>query len=280
MQKTTLCHLLLIILGYENDSCQISLIFLHKPWHIGFYSFPIWGKGSRKGFSAKQIEWRAMSAVSFTWHETVFKGLLEGNVSSTGSKSITTSRLVYGETLPAFVMSIYGYWQAHWDPQVSIAVAKAMLLALTDIFPLLRDEMKGEFISKRDRTAAESAMRRITDIKRDRALNYEVRNYYTTKKDMSDEEFSVWAFYKIIDIEGVNRTKRTVEKIIYGIRQLLEEEVVDLIEDVNDLYWLDEKEAKEEESQRQYEDMKNNGRSTEEELDDLLDDLSSDSDDD
>ena len=274
MQKTTrLYHFLLIILGYENESCQVSLIFLHKPWHIGFYSFPIWGKGSRKGFTTDQIEWRAVSAVSVTWHKTVFKGLLEGNVSTDGN-SIATSRLVYGEILPAFAISMYGYWQAHWDPQVSIAVAKAMLLALTDISPLLRDELKGEFISARDRKAAISAMRTTTDETHDNFLKDEVRNCHTTKNDMSNEEFSWWAFDKIIDINGVNRSKDERETMINTIRQLLEEEVVDLIEFVNDLYWLD----KDEERQRQYEDMKNNGRTTEEDLDDLLDDLS-DSDD-
>jgi len=267
---------LLIILGNENESCQVSLIFLHKPWHIGFISFPIWGKGSRKGFSKKQIEWRAMSAVSFTWHETVFKGLLDGNVRR---GSIRTSRLVYGETLPAFVMSIYGYWQAHWDPQVCIAFSKAMLLALTDIFPLLRDEMKGEFISERDRAAARSVTTKTTDETHDNFIREEVRNCHTTKS-MSDEEFSVWAFNKIVDIDDVNRPKDKVESMIRNLRQLLEKEVVDLIEDVNRLYWEDG----DEEKQNQYEDMKNNdhGRATEQEVDDLLDECSSegDSDDD
>ena len=66
--------------------------------------------------------------------------------------------------------------------------------------------------------------------------------------------------------------------MIRNLRQLLEKEVVDLIEDVNDLYWEDGGEERE----RQYEDMKNNdhGRATEQEVDDLLDECSSDSDDD
>ena len=121
-------------------------------------------------------------------------------------------------------------------------------------------------------------MTTTTDITHDQSIREEVRNCHTTERGMSDEEFSMWAFNKIIDIDGVNRPKDKVERMIRNLRELLEKEVVDLIEDVNRLYWEDG----DEERQRQYEDMKNNdhGRVTEQEVDDLLDECSSGSDDD
>jgi len=172
-------------------------------------SYPIWGEGSRKTFSPDEYEVHAKAAFTHAWQVLVTKGLIQGINSES---KMEASRMIFGNTLPAFGYRMYCLRHAHLDPQVCTAISKAMLLSPEWGFKLLlREELKTGYTTRRERRAA---FLPISESPRDQFLRTKIQHCLTVTGKEIDDYIDL-----AVDKMMTSRSKKQVKKMINNLNK-------------------------------------------------------------